>query len=151
MVEVKRNMRPELGVGELARRSGVSVAAIHFYERKGLIKSIRTTGNQRRFARATLRRVALIKVAKNVGMPLAELGEILSTLPDNRTPNRRDWQKIAARWHKDITNRIATLRALSQNLTGCIGCGCLSLSTCRLLNGNDKLAARGRGAVRIRA
>ncbi len=149
MVEVKENLGAELSVGELARRSGVSVAAIHFYERKGLIKSIRSKGNQRRFPRATLRRVALIQVAKDVGMPLSELEEIMATLPDGRTPNHRDWQKIAARWQADITRRIATLQSLRRNLTGCIGCGCLSLSRCRLLNKNDKLAAKGRGAVRV--
>ncbi len=149
MVEVKRILAAELSVGELARRSGVSVAAIHFYERKGLIQSIRTKGNQRRFARATLRRVALIKVAKDVGMPLAELQLIFATLPYNRTPNNRDWQKIAARWQADITHRIETLNALRKNLTGCIGCGCLSLTRCRLLNKGDRLAAKGPGAVRI--
>lgn len=149
MVEVKKNRTGELSVGELAERSGVSVAAVHFYERKGLIKSIRTKGNQRRFARATLRRVALIQVAKEVGMPLTDLNMILAALPNGRTPNQRDWQKIAFRWRKDITHRIAMLQALRLNLTGCIGCGCLSLTRCRLLNRDDKLAAKGKGAVRI--
>ncbi len=150
MVEVKQNLGLELSVGELAARSGVSVAAIHFYERKGLIKSIRTSGNQRRFPRATLRRVALIHVAKDVGMPLAELKAIFNTLPDNRTPTANDWQKIAARWQQDIAHRIKTLQSLRKNLTGCIGCGCLSMTKCKLLNGDDKLAAKGRGAVRIK-
>ncbi len=149
MVGVKRNLGTELSVGELAARSGVSVAAVHFYERKGLITSIRTKGNQRRFPRATLRRVALIQVAKDVGMPLVELRVIFSDLPENRAPTTRDWQKIAARWQADIAHRIATLQALRHNLTGCIGCGCLSMSKCRLLNRDDRLSNKGSGAVRI--
>lgn len=149
MGEVKRIIMTDLSVGELAARSGVSVAAVHFYERKGLIQSVRTKGNQRRFARATLRRVALIQVAKDVGMTLAELKAIFAALPDSRTPTTRDWQKIAVRWQDDINHRIATLQALRQNLMGCIGCGCLSMTKCRLLNRDDKLADRGKGAVRI--
>ncbi len=149
MVEVKKKMSNELTAGELARRSGVSVAAIHFYERKGLIASSRTAGNQRRFARATLRRVALIQVAKDVGMPLAELKTLFRDLPESRTPNHRDWQKIAARWHQDMTRRIQTMQALRNNLMGCIGCGCLSMTRCKLLNQGDRLALKGKGAVRV--
>ncbi len=150
MVEVKKKMSNELTAGELARRSGVSVAAIHFYERKGLIASSRTAGNQRRFARATLRRVALIQVAKDVGMPLAELKTLFRDLPEKRTPNHRDWQKIAARWQQDITRRIQTMQALRKNLMGCIGCGCLSMTRCKLLNQGDRLALKGKGAVRVK-
>jgi MerR family transcriptional regulator, redox-sensitive transcriptional activator SoxR len=149
MVEVKRNHSRDLTVSEVAARSGVSVAAIHFYERKGLITSVRTKGNQRRFPRAVLRRVALVQVAREIGIPLAELAAIFNALPDARTPNRRDWQKIASRWQVDIKRRISLLLSLQRNLTGCLGCGCLSLERCSLLNKNDHLSARGNGPLRL--
>lgn len=139
----------ELTVGQLAERSGVAVSALHFYERKGLISSRRTTGNQRRYRRDALRRVALIRIAQRVGISLAEVGEALASLPENRTPNRADWERLSRRWHDDLEARIADLQRLRDRFTGCIGCGCLSLDRCRLANPGDVLAAQGAGPHRL--
>ncbi len=141
----------ELAVGELARRSGVRVSAIHFYERKGLIASVRTAGNQRRYERDTLRRVAIIRMAQQVGIPLAEVVHLFAALPEAAKTTRRDWQKISKRWADDLDRRIALLRDLRANLGDCIGCGCLSLSRCNLLNPHDQLATKGPGPHRLRA
>lgn len=138
-----------LTVGEIASRSGVAVSAIHFYERKGLIASHRTEGNQRRFDRAVLRRIALIKVAQQLGVPLAEVAEQLSALPKDRAPNHRDWQKIATRWSQQLNHRIHMLEALRDSLDGCIGCGCLSMTRCTVINPGDCLAGEGQGAVAL--
>lgn len=143
-------MAPELSVGEVAARSGVSVSALHFYERKGLIRSARTRGNQRRYAREVLRRVALIQVAQELGIPLAEVGAVLAALPNRRAPSRADWERIARRWTGDLDRRIALLQALRSRLTGCIGCGCLSIDRCALFNADDHVASQGRGAVLLR-
>jgi MerR family transcriptional regulator, redox-sensitive transcriptional activator SoxR len=140
----------DMSVGEVARRSGVSVAALHFYERKGLIRSRRSGGNQRRYERDILRRVALIQVAREVGIPLVEVGLILESLPDRRTPSRKDWAAISKAWAADLDRRMALLQRLKENLTGCIGCGCLSMTRCTILNPGDKLARRGSGPVRLR-
>ena len=134
-----------LSVGEVAARSGVAVSAVHFYERKGLISPWRSSGNQRRYERATLRRIALIKVAQRLGIPLAEIRERLSTLPADRTPNRADWSRLAAAWRVGLDERIAQLTRLRDRLDGCIGCGCLSVGDCPLRNPDDRLAARGAG------
>src|SRR5438552_16167136 len=115
-------MAKELTVGEVAARSGVSVSALHFYERKGLVRSERTRGNQRRYARDVLRRVALIQVAGELGIPLAEVGAALAGLPNNRSPSRADWQRISMRWATQLDRRIALLRRLRERLAGCIGC-----------------------------
>lgn len=135
----------ELTVGDVAQRSGVSVSALHFYERKGLIHSTRTSGNQRRFPREVLRRIAVIKVAQRVGIPLSEIREALSALPDDCVPTRRDWATLAERWHDDLSARIDRLTRLRDQLNGCIGCGCLSTRECPLRNPDDVLAQEGSG------
>lgn len=141
-------MASELGVGELARRSGVTVSALRFYEDKGLIHSRRTAGNQRRYPRDALRRVAVIRAAQRVGIPLAMVGEALATLPDGRTPTKRDWARLSARWRDELDERIRQLTLLRDTLEGCIGCGCVSLTRCRLANPADALGADGDGARR---
>jgi len=139
----------ELSVGDLAHRSGVSVTALHFYERKGLIRSRRSQGNQRRYDRAVLRRVALIKVAQELGFSLAEIGTRLAELPDDRPPSRDDWEMLATHWADELDHRIALMQNLRNELTGCIGCGCLSMERCTLLNTDDRLAGAGNGPVRL--
>ena len=139
----------ELSVGELAHRSGVSVSALHFFERQGLLTSRRTSGNQRRYWRSALRRVALIRVAQRVGIPLAEVGEALSLLPDGRTPNRADWELLSTAWQAKLDERMRVLQQLRDEFTDCIGCGCLSLDRCRLLNPDDRLGTEGPGPRRL--
>ncbi|MCR6657095.1 MAG: redox-sensitive transcriptional activator SoxR [Opitutus sp.] len=126
-------------------RSGVAVSAIHFYEAKGLISSWRNTGNQRRYAREVLRRVSIIKVAQRLGIPLASIKEALDSLPKGRTPTDKDWRKLSARWQAELDARIARLTELRDHLTGCIGCGCLSMKDCPLRNPHDELAEKGPG------
>lgn len=140
------DIHKELTVGQVAARSGVAVTALHFYESKGLIKSTRNQGNQRRYSRAVLRRVALIKVAQRLGIPLAEIGEALKKLPDNRAPTAADWQTLSAQWSRDLDERINQLVALRDRLNGCIGCGCLSMEACPLRNQGDVLGKHGPGA-----
>ena len=135
----------ELGVGELAERAGVAVSALHFYEAKGLIHSVRSSGNQRRYPRAVLRRLAVIKVAQRVGMPLAAIAEALNALPAGRTPTVADWRRLSAAWRQQLDERIRTLTQLRDRLDGCIGCGCLSLKACPLRNAQDALARQGAG------
>ncbi|MGW7022502.1 redox-sensitive transcriptional activator SoxR [Streptomyces decoyicus] len=135
----------ELTVGELASRSGVAVSALHFYERQKLITSRRTSGNQRRYKRETLRRVALIRLAQRLGIPLSEVADALSTLPDNRTPTRGDWQRLSERWQAELDLRILQLQQLRDRFAECIGCGCLSLERCAMANPSDGLAAQGSG------
>lgn len=135
----------ELTVGELAARSGVAVSALHFYEREGLISSRRTAGNQRRYRRDALRRVAFIRVSQRVGIPLATIGAALATLPDDRTPTAKDWRRLSLAWRDDLDARIEQLARLRDRLTDCIGCGCLSLRKCRLTNPHDELAESGPG------
>lgn len=141
--------RRELSVGELAARSGVAASALHFYERKGLITSTRTAGNQRRYRRDTLRRVALIRIAQRVGIPLAQVREALDTLPQGRTPSRADWQRLSARWQTELDDRIHQLQQLRDDFTDCIGCGCLSLERCGLANPEDRYGRRGPGPGRL--
>lgn len=135
-----------LGVGEVATRSGVAVSTIHFYEQQGLIKGWRTSGNQRRFHRDVLRRIAVIKVAQHLGLPLAAIAEALATLPTERTVTAADWQRLSATWHEELTSRINLLAQLRGQLVECIGCGCLSLEACQLRNPDDRLAGKGPGA-----
>ena len=135
-----------LTVGQLAARSGVAVTALHFYETKGLIQSNRNAGNQRRYPRDVLRRVVVIKIAQRLGIPLAAIGEALQALPDGRTPDARDWERLSAQWREDLDERINKLTLLRDKLNGCIGCGCLSLEACPLRNLNDELGERGPGA-----
>jgi len=138
----------ELSVGDVARRSGVAVSALHFYERKGLISSLRTAGNQRRYAREVLRRLAVIRVAQRVGMPLEAVARAFETLPQGRAPTKADWARLSARWQQELEERIHMLQLLRDELTGCIGCGCLSLKRCRLANPDDVLGERGNGPMR---
>jgi len=135
-----------LTIGELSSRSGATQSALRFYEREGLIHAERTDGNQRRYLPATLRRVALIQAAKAAGIPLERVREALETLPVHRSPTKRDWERLSRSWREDIDRRIATLEAVRGRLTTCIGCGCLSLKTCGLLNPGDEAAALGAGA-----
>ncbi|MEE6283103.1 redox-sensitive transcriptional activator SoxR [Georgenia sp. MJ170] len=139
----------ELSVGELASRSGVRVSALHFYERRGLIASRRTPGNQRRYRRDTLRRVALIRIAQRVGIPLADIRDALDSLPDGRTPTRQDWQRLSARWRSELDERIHQLEQLRDDFTDCIGCGCLSLDRCTLANPKDVYGTQGPGPQRL--
>ncbi|GAB3458390.1 redox-sensitive transcriptional activator SoxR [Streptomonospora sediminis] len=139
----------ELTVGQVAERSGVAVSALHFYERKGLITSRRTAGNQRRYRRDTLRRVAFIRVAQRVGIPLADIRDALGWLPEARTPTRQDWAQLSQTWRDELQDRIAQLERLRDDLTDCIGCGCLSLERCALSNPQDRLAAQGPGPRRL--
>jgi MerR family transcriptional regulator, redox-sensitive transcriptional activator SoxR len=138
-------IRRELTVGELAKRSGIAVSAIHFYESKGLIASRRNGGNQRRYTRETLRRVAVIKVAQRIGVPLATIHDALKTLPEGRTPTKRDWKNLSAVWEQSLNARIEKLTRLRDSLSECIGCGCLSLKVCPLRNPLDELARQGPG------
>lgn len=141
----------ELSVGQVSERSGVAVSALHFYESRGLIRSRRTAGNQRRYARDTLRRLAVIRVAQRIGIPLATIRETLATLPDNRTPTRKDWMRLSAHWREELDERIRQLTRLRDTLGECIGCGCLSLKRCRLANPGDRLREEGAGARRLEA
>jgi len=134
-----------LSVGEVARRSGLPVSTIHFYEAQGLIRSQRNAGNQRRFERAALRRIAIIKVAQRTGIPLAVIGEALANLPNDRPLSSADWRRLSERWRQDLDARIARLTRLRDQLGACIGCGCLSLRDCPLRNPWDELAAQGSG------
>lgn len=134
-----------LSVGQVAERSGVAVSALHFYEKKGLIKSWRNAGNQRRYAREILRRVALIKTAQRLGISLADIGAALKTLPNERTPTAADWRKLSDSWRAELDERIAKLTRLRDELDGCIGCGCLSLRKCPLRNPGDELGRQGAG------
>lgn len=143
MVEV--NTMPELlSVGEVAARSGVAVSTIHFYETKGLIKSVRNAGNQRRFARSELRRIAVVRVAQRAGISLAEIRDALGTLPRGQL-SAKDWARLSKRWKGDLEERITRLEALRDRLGGCIGCGCLSLRMCPMFNPSDVLATEGPG------
>ncbi len=139
-------IRKELTIGELSGRSGVAASTLRFYEREGLIHSRRTSGNQRRYGRDMLRRVSFIKVSQGVGISLAAIRQALSVLPEGRTPTRADWETLSRGWERDLTERIAVLQRLRDNLTGCIGCGCLSLDLCPLVNPGDAMAAKGPGA-----
>ncbi|HEV2816232.1 MAG TPA: redox-sensitive transcriptional activator SoxR [Allosphingosinicella sp.] len=130
-----------LTVGELARRGGVSVSALHFWEREGLIEGWRSAGNQRRYERATLRRVAIIRVAQSVGIPLAEIRARLDSAPKGKA----GWARLAGDWRADLDRRIALLTRLRDRLDGCIGCGCLSVEDCPLRNPDDRMAGEGPG------
>jgi len=133
-------------IGELARRAGVATSALRYYEHLGLISSQRTAGGQRRYARATLRRVAFIRAAQTVGLSLDEVRAALARLPEERTPNKTDWNKVSATWIRRVDERIDELQRLRETLNSCVGCGCLSLRTCRLSNPDDTAATRGAGA-----
>jgi MerR family redox-sensitive transcriptional activator SoxR len=135
-----------LSVGEVAKRSGVAVSALHFYEAQGLIASVRSKGNQRRYPRGMLRRVALIKVAQRTGIPLAEIKQALEALPMGKPVTPEDWKLLSQAWRDNLTARILTLTALRDQLSECIGCGCLSMQDCPLRNPQDRLGEQGPGA-----
>jgi MerR family transcriptional regulator, redox-sensitive transcriptional activator SoxR len=134
-----------LSVGDVAKRTGVAVSALHFYESKGLIKASRTLGNQRQYNRDVLRRVSVIKVAQRLGISLASIHDAFAALPNNRIASAEDWSKLSARWKSDLDDRIQRLTRLRDQLNGCIGCGCLSMAACPLRNPHDSLAAQGAG------
>jgi MerR family redox-sensitive transcriptional activator SoxR len=143
-------MARELTIGELSERSGVSQSALRFYEREGLISARRTDGNQRRYASVTLRRVALVQAGKAAGVPLERVRAALDGLPAGRTPTKRDWERLSRSWARELDERIATLEAIRGRLTTCIGCGCLSLRTCALLNPGDEAGSLRGGARYLR-
>lgn len=138
-----------LTIGQLSERSGVASSALRFYETKGLIVSIRTSGNQRRYQASMLRRIALIQVAQTVGFTLEEICYELGDLPMNKTATKKDWEKVANKWKADLDRKMKQIESLKKNLTGCIGCGCLSMEKCHLLNPEDVLHEQGQGAQRI--
>ena len=143
-------MTRELTIGELSERSGVSQSALRFYEREGLISARRTDGNQRRYASITLRRVALVQAGKAAGIQLERVRAALDALPAGKTPTKRDWERLSRNWRSELDERIATLEAIRGRLTSCIGCGCLSLRTCTLLNPGDEAGSLGGGAHYLR-
>lgn len=136
----------KLTIGELATRSGLATSALRYYEDQGLIESDRTDGNQRRYPRSTLRRVAVIRAAQKLGLTLGEIHAAVDKLPGGRTPNRSDWSELSSNWRSRLDDRIAELERLRDELSECIGCGCLSLDSCALLNTDDAVAKRGPGA-----
>lgn len=140
-------MNGHWSVGKVAQRSGVSVSALHFYERKGLIRSERNAGNQRRYRKDVLRKVAVIKAAQKLGISLAEIEGAFASLPANRAPTQEDWERLSTHWKARLHERIARLERLRDHLDGCIGCGCLSMQRCPLYNAEDRLAEQGPGAV----
>ena len=136
-----------LTVGQLAERAGVASSAIRFYESRGLIRSRRTSGNQRRYEQAELRRVAFIRTAQRVGLSLEEIGEALATLPENRVPTKADWTRLSRAWRPRLDAQIERIERLRDQLDSCIGCGCLSLRNCALRNPQDVMASSGPGPV----
>jgi MerR family redox-sensitive transcriptional activator SoxR len=141
MAEIHR----DLTVGEVAARSGIRVSAVHFYEAKGLIHAARSSGNQRRFAREVLRRIAVIKVAQRAGMPLATIKHAMDRLPPHHAPGKEDWERLSAGWRDELNDRITRLARLRDQMTLCIGCGCLSTVHCPLRNPGDALGEQGPG------
>lgn len=146
---MKKNPNELLPVGEVSRRTGVAVSALHYYEQIGLISAQRTAGNQRRYARHMIRRISLIRVAKRLGIPLESVREVFADLPHDTKPTKRDWDRISRRWEETLEERRLAIEELQRELTGCIGCGCLSMNTCRLLNPQDELAEKGCGPQRL--
>ncbi|MBZ0271909.1 redox-sensitive transcriptional activator SoxR [bacterium] len=138
-------MDTNLTIGALAERTGVAASALRYYESEGLIRSARTGGGQRRYARDAIRRVSFIRASQQIGVPLPEIRDALALLPDKRTPNEKDWKRLAAMWRPRLDARIAMLTRLRDRLDGCIGCGCLSLAKCALLNPGDRAGRRGPG------
>lgn len=135
-----------LTIGEVAARTGIATSALRYYEERGLIESVRTEGNQRRYERSIIRRVSVIRAAQEVGLTLREIADALRSLPEARTPTKADWTKLARGWRQNIDERIAELEALRDDLGDCIGCGCLSLRSCALFNPDDRAADSGTGA-----
>jgi MerR family redox-sensitive transcriptional activator SoxR len=142
---VQAHASDPLTVGDVARRSGVAISAIHFYESKGLIQGWRTDGNQRRYPRGVLRRIAVIRIAQRAGIPLSDIKTCLASIPAHRAPTKEDWHRLTTAWQAMLDDRIANLLQLRDELESCIGCGCLSLTDCPLRNPDDRLAAEGPG------
>jgi MerR family redox-sensitive transcriptional activator SoxR len=142
-----RATHPTLSIGEVAERTGVATSALRYWEELGLISSERTTGNQRRYERATIRRVSFIRAAQRVGLSLDEIAGALERLPRSRTPTATDWARLSRSWRGRLDEQIRSIERLRDQLDSCIGCGCLSLRTCALSNPDDALRARGPGAV----
>lgn len=138
-----------LSIGQVAQRSGLAVSALHFYEREGLISSVRTAGNQRRYARDVLRRLAFIKASQRAGIPLSDIRAALDELPLRRTPKEPDWAKVASRWLVVLGQQIEYLERIRDDLWTCIGCGCLSFDRCALVNPDDAMSAEGAGPRRL--
>jgi MerR family transcriptional regulator, redox-sensitive transcriptional activator SoxR len=143
----RENVERPLSAGQLAARSGVAVSTVHFYEARGLIKSWRSTGNQRRYSRDVLRRVAIIKVAQRLGLPLSMIKQAIDSLPGGRTPTAKDWKRLASEWRMELDRRITLLQKLRGQLDSCIGCGCLSLKVCHLRNPGDAMSDQGSGPL----
>ncbi|MDX1658400.1 MAG: redox-sensitive transcriptional activator SoxR [Nitriliruptorales bacterium] len=137
--------KPQLTIGEVADRTGVATSALRYYEDEGLVHATRSEGGHRRYPRDVIRRISFIKVAQEVGLALDEIREALASLPDERTPTTEDWERLSGSWRPRLDARIRMLQRLRDRLDGCIGCGCLSLKACRLLNPGDKVAERGPG------
>lgn len=153
MVEVEVNLKSSsapMSIGQLARRAGVAASALRFYEAEGLLAGTRSAGGHRQYPRHALRRVAFIRAAQAVGLTLPQIKAALATLPDGRTPTKADWARLSAGWAPLLDERIAALQLLRERLTGCIGCGCLSLKACALYNPQDRAGAQGAGARLLR-
>lgn len=142
-------MSRELSVGQVAERSGFAVSALHFYERKGLIRSHRTSGNQRRYDRDVLRRLAIVRMGTELGIPLAEVAKALAHVPIGHTPSVDDWRAMSELWHEKLDRQIVLMTRMRDELSGCIGCGCLSTSSCPLMNHDDHLSEEGSGPRRL--
>jgi MerR family redox-sensitive transcriptional activator SoxR len=140
----------KLAIGEVVQRSGVAHSTLRFYEQRGLIRADRTAGNQRRYPREVLRRLAFIRAGQRVGLSLEDIATALAELPDGRTPTTKDWQRLSRSWRAELDARIDGLLRLRDRLTGCIGCGCLSLRTCSLYNADDEMATIGPGSAKLR-
>lgn len=134
-----------LTIGEASRRSGVASSTLRFYEKRGLIRSVRTSGNHRLYHREMLRRISVVRVAQTLGLTLEEIAEAMAELPNRRTPTKRDWERLSKRWRGQLDARIAQMQRVREKLTRCIGCGCLSLKSCALHNREDHVAATGPG------
>ena len=150
MAPLTKHTTDLLTIGDLAARSGLATSALRFYEAEGLIDASRTQAGHRRYARSTLRRIAFVRAAREIGLSLDEIRLSLATLPVDRTPTKADWMRLSRRWRHDLDERIDYLERLRDDLTSCIGCGCLSLTTCRLHNRDDELAREGSGARLLR-
>ncbi len=144
-------MEETLAIGEVAERAGLSVATVRYYETRSLLSSTRSAGNQRRYPRSVLRRLAFVAAAQRVGLSLEEIAAALTTLPEGRTPTRADWTRLSAGWRRRVDERISELQRLREDLDGCIGCGCLSLRRCALYNPGDEAGREGAGARWVRA
>jgi MerR family redox-sensitive transcriptional activator SoxR len=140
---------PELTVGQLAARSGVAISALHFFERQKLIHSRRTTGNQRRYRRDMLRRVAMIRIAQRAGIPLAQVAAVFALFPDDRAPTKEDWARVSQCWQAELEERMLRLQQLRDDFTDCVGCGCMSIDRCPLVNPGDRLGKEGSGPRRL--